>query len=712
MVFLRARSARLNNKRYKDNKYLYFIMEVIKFELLTVEMPYDNLYNDGFAWSRVYEYPIVLNCIEQLKHKPNISIHNTSWGFEGVHITFKNKLDELTPHCIHSDIISSKLDKTIIYNIKEKPPKNFVNNFDFVLNISILPTDDLNCNQWLIIQNLYEQVKENGYLIITFDLPGLNVPLIEHKLATKLKYPKNNILNGSTSLLANPTHSKLNCGLLVIKKNIPISVIIDTCKQVNHLTEQIKTICSQTIKPHEIIIWNNSLQQSIDLDSGTSNNSNKWSKFFAAFNCTGKYICIVNDNILLDENWFKNCLNRMKLKKGVYGTIGYRFSYNSWNIYEKIGYLSSSDNSDNEAIEVDVIKYNWIFKKKWLSNFIKDLPNLQKFKMWDEDIHFSYILRKYKNIQSYVIPYQKNNIGTCAYESIDNTFDETYRYYVYGMGYHLVKYIDIIKNENVIGPFKYEWAKVYNLIKYSKSLCFIRFGDGELALMNNRNIQKETQAFNVDKWSWISNTISTMGIEMINITKNEPDLNTYYAFATSDNIEQTAKFLSIFKNSLYSIKNIGYANNFINSNFSLTKEFIYGDLLNSRLGTVVCICNEECINIGQCITEYVKFPNDIVYWWEQNHKEYKQKMCTLAKKYTNALFIFSVGPLSKILINIMYNENKNNRYVDFGSALDALLKKQTTRPYQSSNNWFSTLSDSIIDIEGMQLIKDPFTQKN
>ena len=197
------------NKKVSDFK-------IIEFRLLDSNNDNYNLeYNDGYAWSRIYEYPIVLNYIKKLNNKKDPYIHNSSWGFVGVHIIFKNNLDNFTKNCIHTDIKESLLPNTEIYDITQKPPDKYINKFDFVINISTV--EEVNFNHWIIINNLLNQVKSGGYLIITFDLPGLDINLIETKLNCALYRPEN-LLNGMTSFTKNYTCSYLNCGLLIIQK--------------------------------------------------------------------------------------------------------------------------------------------------------------------------------------------------------------------------------------------------------------------------------------------------------------------------------------------------------------------------------------------------------------------------------------------------------------------------------------------------------------
>ena len=195
-------------------------IEVIEFRLIETRDNYDMEYYDekALTWSRIYEYPLVLEYISKLnlKNKNEIQIHNTSWGgIYDVHVKFKNKLDENYLNCLHSDIVSSKLEKTTIYDITKKSPEEFYCKFDFVINVSTI--EEVDYNNWIILNNLLDQVKIGGYLIITFDLPGLQVELFEKNLNVKLKRNEN-ALNGNNSKLKAHIFGHLNCGVLVIKK--------------------------------------------------------------------------------------------------------------------------------------------------------------------------------------------------------------------------------------------------------------------------------------------------------------------------------------------------------------------------------------------------------------------------------------------------------------------------------------------------------------
>ena len=115
---------------------------------------------------------------------------------------------------VNSDIKRSNLKNTVIYDIT-KENNQYKEYFDYVINISAI--EEINFDHLKIIKNLYMQVKKNGYLILTFDLPGLQLGKIEDFLKAKIGNKKIK-LNGSNSMVKNTKYSHLNCGVLIIQK--------------------------------------------------------------------------------------------------------------------------------------------------------------------------------------------------------------------------------------------------------------------------------------------------------------------------------------------------------------------------------------------------------------------------------------------------------------------------------------------------------------
>lgn len=199
-------------------------MKVVEYRFITTD---DIIVAKYEAWSRIYEYPLILQKMKELGLTFDSMIHNTSWGFGGCHVLFKEDLDKSYSQCIHSDIRHSSLPNTIYYDITQPIDEKYHNYFDCVINISTV--EEVSFNNITIIKNLLQQVKPNGYLILTFDYSvseehtegngSMNLGAVSKFINKSIenKTPDINI-TGANSLIPNVRWSHLQCGLLIIQK--------------------------------------------------------------------------------------------------------------------------------------------------------------------------------------------------------------------------------------------------------------------------------------------------------------------------------------------------------------------------------------------------------------------------------------------------------------------------------------------------------------
>jgi hypothetical protein len=179
-------------------------MEVLDFRYFNTDDYTDPLFIYGKAWSRLYEYPAVVDCIDKYCSTDKPLLHNTSWGFEGVHIVFKEYLEKrYGSGVVNSDINPSKEPNTFTYNICKLPLFDMYSKYDVVLNISTVE-EVKGFSHVDVFKNLYSQVKT-----------GLEA--FEDYFGLKIK-DKGERLNGSNSILPNTKYSHLNCGLVCIRK--------------------------------------------------------------------------------------------------------------------------------------------------------------------------------------------------------------------------------------------------------------------------------------------------------------------------------------------------------------------------------------------------------------------------------------------------------------------------------------------------------------
>lgn len=193
-----------------------------------------------------------------------------------------------------------------------------------------------------------------------------------------------------------------------------ITAILNGYKRPDFLSEQLEAINNQTIKPKEIMMWKNGdtpfPQHLLDNMSTASCNKNLgvWARFAYALNAKTEYICIFDDDTIPGNRWFENCLETMKTHEGLLGTIGLIFT----NKYKYESFRIGWDYINNVTPQrVDIVGHAWFFKREWLSTYWRELPSVEFFNsignnfICGEDLHFSFMLQKYLNLNTYVPPH-------------------------------------------------------------------------------------------------------------------------------------------------------------------------------------------------------------------------------------------------------------------------------------------------------------------
>lgn len=203
-----------------------------------------------------------------------------------------------------------------------------------------------------------------------------------------------------------------------------ITVILNGYKRAENLNEQMTALENQTVQPTEILFWYNNPGEDneINYDIGTkipgaycNYNFGVWARFAFALVAKNPYICIFDDDTIPGSRWLENCLNTMKTHEGLLGTVGLvypnpspandgRCSY--YEYYQRHGWAGPNENVE----QVDLVGHSWFFKKEWLSDYWREQPN-PKYDLCGEDMHFSYMLQKYRNLPTFVPPHPKDDMS-------------------------------------------------------------------------------------------------------------------------------------------------------------------------------------------------------------------------------------------------------------------------------------------------------------
>ena len=81
------------------------------------------------------------------------------------------------------------------------------------------------------------------------------------------------------------------------------------------------------------------------------------------------------------------------------------------------------------------------------------------------------------------------------------------------------------------------------------------------------------------------------------------------------------------------------------------------------------------------VQNYINIPLYLVNEWDSKGDEYLSNILNEVTKCKNRLFLFSGGPISKILVSQAWNKHPYNIYLDVGSSLDNFTKGSSNREY-------------------------------
>jgi hypothetical protein len=461
-----------------------------------------------------------------------------------------------------------------------------------------------------------------------------------------------------------------------------ITAVINIFRRGHVLEEQINAVKAQSIPPKSIIIWNNG-NKSVDLTKYKNDpffkvfdcnyNTGVWPRFLISQLADTEYICVFDDDTIPGSNWFLNCWNCMVDKEALYGTIGVIFKDSpKYEIHRRYGWDSYNSGNNINPMPVDIVGHSWFFKKQWLTYFLRESPNVTEYFSVGEDINFSLMLQKYANIPTYVPPHPSNNLsmfgsipktawelgcdgnsGSCVLK----TFDDVYHNAMNNGFRTLIQR----QRANSSIDFNFFIHKIRNLEVFS----LIRPADGEFHVLQNNSLT------NIDNWTFNKNG------------KLSDDLKNAISLASNKcchvgipcgccNIHMAKWYINNFK--LHPIYTT-FANVFVNKNWKKWVSF----LIDERVSFIFIGPNN--LPSQFCVKKYINIPLYLVNEWDEKGNEYLKNILTEVKQYKNKVFLFSGGPISKILIANAWNEHPHNIYIDIGSSLDLYSKGSSNREY-------------------------------
>jgi hypothetical protein len=201
-----------------------------------------------------------------------------------------------------------------------------------------------------------------------------------------------------------------------------ITVVLNGYKRARHFQRQLDAINNQTIKPKEILFWQNkgddfhpSLTNNLT-HANCNRNLGVWARFAYALMARTEFVCVFDDDTIPGPRWFENCLNTIKTHDGLLGTIGVVFeSEEEYYKSHRVGWAEPN----RQTQQVDIVGHSWFFRREDLSTFWRELPDVNQTLYAGEDVHFSYTLQKFTNKKTYVPPHPIDDMS--LWGSMPNT---------------------------------------------------------------------------------------------------------------------------------------------------------------------------------------------------------------------------------------------------------------------------------------------------
>ena len=238
--------------------------------------------------------------------------------------------------------------------------------------------------------------------------------------------------------------------------------------------------------------------------------------------------------------------------------------------------------------------------------------------------------------------------------------------------------------KGIIGTYAEETLRFKCYLKCNKTFAYVRWNDGELDTLTGWRSKTRIRMSKLEGWSTEKNSENSEKlhddlIESLRIRS----VNFLYGF----NFPSCAEGLVIQQ--LSGGGSWKWVSRFSRlEEFPPTEQLTYADLLSGRnyhyfgmkklvLSTArqsnAIIFANEIVKRNKKISwqhRIIPFDSDLTGKWLQVRDNIFDVATKLAKSHDFHIFLVSLGPISNILISLMWNMNPNNTYIDVGAALN------------------------------------------
>lgn len=279
-------------------------------------------------------------------------------------------------------------------SLVEEIIKDFGDKKDILYAVSAGPLSEI------IIKRLYQNNPNNTYI----DFGSCLDKYIHQKDTRPYTNPKT-VFGSRNCWMYNPETTDFD-----------VSVVLTTYKKPDALSLQLEAINKQTLKPKEILLFQDGINGSYSINFKQEllekfdnikiapENMGVWERFrYAKENAHSEYICMFDDDTIPGIRWLENCHSHMMEQEGVYGTVGIvlqkpeKYPYDG---FFRVGWHRPY----HKPARADFVGHSWFFKKEWLDYMFDGTEEFQKFKYAAEDMCLSFKCKQH-GIETFVPPH-------------------------------------------------------------------------------------------------------------------------------------------------------------------------------------------------------------------------------------------------------------------------------------------------------------------
>jgi hypothetical protein len=212
-------------------------------------------------------------------------------------------------------------------------------------------------------------------------------------------------------------------------------------------------------------------------------------------------------------------------------------------------------------------------------------------------------------------------------------------------------------------------------ISKKEPFAVIRPADGEYLIMIDSHFT------NCDNWTFNGGSLRH---DLISV-KNYNTLDNFFIGIPCKDC-QGEDMVEYYKKTFnLNYKNTTYANIFCNKNWKPFTSF----LIDTKHPFYYIGPGKNKVEELNVLERFIIDPF-LVNNWDLQKDTFKKDIIEWVKD-KNGTFLFSAGPISKVIIPLLYQIFPNNQYLDVGSSLDIFMKGNSNRCYINQNETFSNV---------------------